>query len=232
MPPSRVAPLAPPTRALSHLAALAFPADVTLVIDGGLHRFPSCDERTGIAHLRTARISLASARQRAGRAGRVRAGTCYHLFCRVEAEGGMAEATTAEILRVPLESTVLVSARVPGHHACRPLRAARPLAMPPLESARTRTPPHRATPSYLVLLPRSPCHSACSVSSLPSARHARPPSYSASPSSRQSCRCVLLARSPMSHAVPPCDAPCEEPLPETKCAPCARGASAMSPYET
>ena len=81
--------------------------DVTLVIDGGLHRAPNVEPRTGIMCLRTARISLAAAKQRAGRAGRVRAGVCYHLFCRIEATEGMANSPTAEILRVPLEGSVL-----------------------------------------------------------------------------------------------------------------------------
>ena len=81
--------------------------DITLVIDGGLHRAPSVDARSGIVHLRTGRISLAAATQRAGRAGRVQAGTCYHLYCAVEATQGMAATPTAEIRRVPLEATVL-----------------------------------------------------------------------------------------------------------------------------
>ena len=59
--------------------------DVTLVIDGGLHRTVTRDERTGVSHLVTCRISAAAAKQRAGRAGRVRPGRCVHLYCEVEA---------------------------------------------------------------------------------------------------------------------------------------------------
>lgn len=82
--------------------------DVTLVIDGGLHRTVSCDQRTGVAHLHTVRVSLAAAKQRAGRAGRVQAGTCYHLYCKIEPDSGaMAAEPAAEILRVPLESLCL-----------------------------------------------------------------------------------------------------------------------------
>ena len=81
--------------------------DVTLVIDAGQHRAPAIEPGSGILHLRTARISLAAAKQRAGRAGRVREGTCYHLYCHTETTRGMAAAPTAEILRVPLEATVL-----------------------------------------------------------------------------------------------------------------------------
>ena len=43
--------------------------DVTLVVDGGLHRTVVSDERTGVASLVTARVSRAAAQQRAGRAG-------------------------------------------------------------------------------------------------------------------------------------------------------------------
>lgn len=55
-------------------------ADVTLVIDSGLVRRVDYEQRTGISRLRTARISLASAEQRRGRAGRVQAGHCIRLW--------------------------------------------------------------------------------------------------------------------------------------------------------
>lgn len=55
-------------------------ADVTLVIDSGLARRADYEQRTGITRLRTTRISMASAEQRRGRAGRVRAGHCIRLW--------------------------------------------------------------------------------------------------------------------------------------------------------
>lgn len=55
-------------------------ADVTLVIDSGLARRVDYEQRTGISRLRTARISMASAEQRRGRAGRVQAGHCIRLW--------------------------------------------------------------------------------------------------------------------------------------------------------
>lgn len=55
-------------------------ADVTLVIDSGLARRADFEQRTGVTRLRTARISMASAEQRRGRAGRVQAGHCIRLW--------------------------------------------------------------------------------------------------------------------------------------------------------
>src|SRR5690606_6934269 len=55
-------------------------ADVTLVIDSGLARRADYEQRTGITRLRTARISMASAEQRRGRAGRVQTGHCIRLW--------------------------------------------------------------------------------------------------------------------------------------------------------
>ena len=55
-------------------------ADVNLVIDSGLVRRVDYEQRTGISRLRTARISMASAEQRRGRAGRVQAGHCIRLW--------------------------------------------------------------------------------------------------------------------------------------------------------
>ena len=53
---------------------------VVAVIDSGLARKPSHNPWTGIPTLTLAKISRASAEQRAGRAGRVQAGHCIRLF--------------------------------------------------------------------------------------------------------------------------------------------------------
>jgi ATP-dependent helicase HrpB len=50
------------------------------VVDAGLARSPRFDPRKGMTQLDTVRISLASADQRRGRAGRVAPGTCYRLW--------------------------------------------------------------------------------------------------------------------------------------------------------
>lgn len=60
-------------------------ADVTLVIDSGLVRRAEFEQRTGLSRLREARISQASADQRRGRAGRVRAGVCVRLWSQDQA---------------------------------------------------------------------------------------------------------------------------------------------------
>lgn len=60
-------------------------ADVTLVIDSGLARRADYEQRTGITRLRTTRISMASAEQRRGRAGRVQAGHCIRLWSQDQA---------------------------------------------------------------------------------------------------------------------------------------------------
>ena len=64
------------------------------------------DVGLGIARLTLSRISQASATQRAGRAGRVRAGTCYHLFTQHEWPG-MEPQQTPEIQRAPLAALCL-----------------------------------------------------------------------------------------------------------------------------
>jgi len=53
---------------------------IRAVIDSGLAREPRFDPRSGFTRLATLNISQASADQRAGRAGRVAAGTCYRLW--------------------------------------------------------------------------------------------------------------------------------------------------------
>lgn len=53
---------------------------VVTVIDSGLARRPSHDPWSGVATLTLAKISQASAKQRAGRAGRTRPGRCIRLY--------------------------------------------------------------------------------------------------------------------------------------------------------
>jgi HrpA-like RNA helicase len=53
------------------------------------------------------RISKASARQRAGRTGRVREGSVYRLYSRTTFELHMDPFETGEILRMPLDSVIL-----------------------------------------------------------------------------------------------------------------------------
>ncbi|QQD16984.1 ATP-dependent helicase HrpB [Spongiibacter nanhainus] len=57
---------------------------VSVVVDSGMERRAAFDPRTGMTRLSTARISRASAEQRAGRAGRLQPGTCYRLWSEEE----------------------------------------------------------------------------------------------------------------------------------------------------
>lgn len=60
---------------------------IAAVIDSGLARVASHSAWTGMPTLKLAKISKASATQRAGRAGRTRAGTCLRLYTRGDFEG-------------------------------------------------------------------------------------------------------------------------------------------------
>jgi ATP-dependent helicase HrpB len=53
---------------------------IRLVIDSGQKRLPQFDPTTGMTRLNTARVSLAAANQRCGRAGRTAPGICYRLW--------------------------------------------------------------------------------------------------------------------------------------------------------
>ncbi|SFL36703.1 ATP-dependent helicase HrpB [Paenibacillus sp. 1_12] len=53
---------------------------IGIVIDSGLSRVPRFSPRTGMTRLETIPVSLASADQRRGRAGRLGPGTCYRLW--------------------------------------------------------------------------------------------------------------------------------------------------------
>lgn len=53
------------------------------VVDSGWSRLPRFDPNTGLSRLETVQVSLASADQRAGRAGRLGPGVCYRLWTEV-----------------------------------------------------------------------------------------------------------------------------------------------------
>ena len=78
--------------------------DVTAVIDTGLQKVARYDEDRGIDSLDVERISTDSADQRAGRAGRLRAGRVIRLWDRADRLHASRE---AEIHRVDLSDTVL-----------------------------------------------------------------------------------------------------------------------------
>ena len=70
---------------------------VRVVIDSGLARTVRFDAGMGMSRLVTERVSLASAEQRRGRAGRTGPGVCYRLWHQGD-EAGMAAHTRPEIL--------------------------------------------------------------------------------------------------------------------------------------
>ncbi|KAJ5690587.1 hypothetical protein N7462_004979 [Penicillium macrosclerotiorum] len=80
--------------------------DVVAVIDTGRVKETSYDPKDNMVRLQEVWASQAACKQRRGRAGRVRAGTCYKLYTR-KAESNMAARPDPEIRRVPLEQLCL-----------------------------------------------------------------------------------------------------------------------------
>ncbi|KAH0496282.1 hypothetical protein TgHK011_003653 [Trichoderma gracile] len=76
------------------------------VVDCGFVKLRAYDPKTGIETLTTTPISKASASQRAGRAGRTKAGKCYRLYTE-DAYQTLPETNPPEIQRSNLASTVL-----------------------------------------------------------------------------------------------------------------------------
>lgn len=74
---------------------------IDIVIDSGLARESRFDPATGMSSLHTVKISKASSEQRAGRAGRLRAGKCYRLWS-VEQQNQLAPHGSPEILNTDL----------------------------------------------------------------------------------------------------------------------------------
>lgn len=76
---------------------------IRLVVDSGFERVGLFNPRTGLTKLVKQRISQASMVQRAGRAGRVEAGVCWHLFSQEQAQRA-AQFSEAEIRHSDLSS--------------------------------------------------------------------------------------------------------------------------------
>ncbi|RUS45242.1 ATP-dependent helicase HrpB [Cohnella sp. AR92] len=79
---------------------------IRIVVDGGLMRVPRFSPRTGMARLETVPVSLASADQRRGRAGRLAPGVCYRLWTEEE-HRRLAPVGTPEILAADLAGLAL-----------------------------------------------------------------------------------------------------------------------------
>ncbi|KAJ4303508.1 hypothetical protein N0V90_002404 [Kalmusia sp. IMI 367209] len=93
----------------SNIAETSITIDgVKWVIDCGYSKENHYDSRTGIESLIVAPISRASADQRAGRAGRVSAGTCLRLFSRWSFYNELPISTVPEIQRVALAGPILM----------------------------------------------------------------------------------------------------------------------------
>ncbi|MFG0264418.1 MAG: helicase-related protein [Rhodopirellula sp. JB055] len=82
---------------------------VTAVVDSGLAKVPRFDSRRGLTRLETTSISLASADQRSGRAGRTAPGEAYRLWSQA-AQRSREEYDVPEILRADLSEMVLMLA--------------------------------------------------------------------------------------------------------------------------
>lgn len=82
---------------------------VRIVVDGGFCRRMVVDQRSGLGHLETVRISLDMAVQRTGRAGRLEPGVCYRLWS-AATEARMAAVRTPEILEADLSALLLDAA--------------------------------------------------------------------------------------------------------------------------
>ena len=79
---------------------------IVYVIDSGFVKLRAYNPQTGIETLTATPVSKASATQRAGRAGRTKAGKCYRLYTEA-AFDSLSEATVPEVQRSNLAPTIL-----------------------------------------------------------------------------------------------------------------------------
>lgn len=81
--------------------------DISYVVDSGKVKENRWDANLGLSRLEEVWASRAAARQRRGRAGRVRAGECYRLYSRYTEQTVMPSNQTPEMLRTPLHNLIL-----------------------------------------------------------------------------------------------------------------------------
>lgn len=79
---------------------------IKIVVDSGYGRISRFDPKSGLSRLETVHISKDSADQRAGRAGRLSAGTCYRMWTKATHER-LAEHRVPEIMEADLAALVL-----------------------------------------------------------------------------------------------------------------------------
>ncbi|MGO4344441.1 ATP-dependent helicase HrpB [Paenibacillus sp. MCAF9] len=79
---------------------------VKVVVDSGLMRVPRFSPRTGMTRLETLPVSIASADQRRGRAGRLAKGACYRLWTEQE-QVYLPKQSTPELLEADLAALAL-----------------------------------------------------------------------------------------------------------------------------
>src|SRR5438105_3943902 len=111
---------------------------VRVVVDGGWHRTPRYDPRSGLTRLETVGITKASADQRAGRAGRIGPGVAYRLWSKLE-HAARRPFPDPEIATADLAGLVLELAVWGGAAAATPGDTAGPPGLPFLDPPPSRT---------------------------------------------------------------------------------------------
>ena len=81
---------------------------IRYVVDSGMVKQVAYDPRTGCESLDIVPVSVSSAAQRAGRAGRICNGVCYRLFTKATFENEMPKMTKPELLRCNFAPTLLL----------------------------------------------------------------------------------------------------------------------------
>ena len=115
-PPPRRNPGGPPSRKVivsTNIAETSLTIDgIVYVVDPGFSKQNVYNPRIRVEVLQVSPISKASARQRAGRAGRTRPGKCFRLYTKKEFTKEFEDQDSPGILRSNLDSTVLTLVKI------------------------------------------------------------------------------------------------------------------------